>query len=120
MEEVSKSKKMMQHKADNFKQIQEYMSGKSLDHCRMAFRIRCEMVKEIKGNFKDKHRRKGGDQALKCDECEEDVVETQFHCLVCPHWEEIKRGLELDQIDGMVKFFQRLLVERLQGKIGSS
>ena len=43
-------------------------------------------------------------------------METQAHCLECPHWEEIKRGLELDQIDGMVKFFQRLLVERLQGK----
>ena len=85
-----------------------------------AFRIQCEMVKDIKENFKDKHRRKGGDQALMCDECEEDVVQTQAHCLVCPHWEEIKSGLDLEQIDGMVTFFQRLLRERLQGKTGSS
>ena len=78
------------------------------------------LKKKKKGNFKDKHRRKGGDQALKCDECEEDVVETQAHCLECPHWEEIRWCLDLDQIDEMVTFFQRLLVERLQGKIGSS
>ena len=36
------------------------MKGKSVDKCRMAFRIRCEMVKEIKGNYKDKYRRMGG------------------------------------------------------------
>ena len=96
------------------------MRGKSLDNCRMAFRIRCELVKDIKGNFKDKYRRKGGDEALKCEECDEDVVQTQAHCLVCPCWEEIRRGLDLDQLEGIVTFFQRLLVERLQSKIGSS
>jgi hypothetical protein len=85
----------------------------------MAFRIRCEMVKEIKGNFKDKYRRKGGEEALKCDDCDCDQVETQSHCLVCPHWNDIRRGLELDKMDGMVTFFQRLILERLRDKIGS-
>ena len=32
-------------------------------------KIRCEMVNDIKGNFKDKYRKKGGDEALKCDDC---------------------------------------------------
>ena len=85
----------------------------------MAFRIRCEMVNDIKGNFKDKYRKKGGEEALKCDDCNQDQVQTQSHCLVCPHWEELRIGLDLGKIEGMVIFFQRLLKERLQEKIGS-
>ena len=45
VEEVAKSKKMSQHKQDNFKQVQEYMKEKSVDKCRLTFRIRSEMVK---------------------------------------------------------------------------
>ena len=41
-EEVSKSKKMMNHKTDDFSKVQNYMKGKSVDNCLMAFRIRCE------------------------------------------------------------------------------
>ena len=110
---------MMEHRQDSFKEVQGYMKEKSVENCRMAFRIRCEMVKEVKGNFKDKHRRKGGEQALKCDDCDGDHVQTQAHCLVCPRWEDIRCGLDLDKIGGMVTFFQRLLTERLKGKIGS-
>ena len=33
-----------------------------------GIRVRCEMVK---GNVKDKYRPKGGEQALKCDDCDE-------------------------------------------------
>ena len=35
------------------------MKEKSVENSRMAIRIRCEMVKEVNGNFKDKHSRKG-------------------------------------------------------------
>ena len=118
-EEVSKSKKMMNHKNDDFSKVQNYMKGKSVDNCRMAFRIRCEMVNDIKGNFKDKFKRQGGEEALKCDDCKSDQIQTQSHCLVCPHWEDIRRGLEFDQIEGLVKFFQRLLLERAREKTGS-
>ena len=59
VEEVLQSKKMKEHKNDNFKHVQEYFKDKSLYNCRMAFRIRSEMVKDIKGNFSDKYRRKG-------------------------------------------------------------
>ena len=31
--------------------VQSYMLNKSVEQCRMAFRIRCEMVDEVKGNF---------------------------------------------------------------------
>ena len=36
-EDVSKSKKMMQHKNDNFCKAQSYMEGKSVINCHMAF-----------------------------------------------------------------------------------
>ena len=60
VDDVSNSKKMKKHKEDNFKEVQDYMKGKVLYNSRMAFRIRCEMVTEIKGNCKDKYRRRGG------------------------------------------------------------
>ena len=54
---IENSKKMMAHKDDNFKEFQPYMKGKSVENVRLAFRIRCEMVKDIRGNYKDKYRR---------------------------------------------------------------
>jgi hypothetical protein len=46
-------------------------------------------------------------------------VQTQAHCLVCPHWDKLRTDLDLSKMDGMVKYFQRLLVERLKGELGS-
>ena len=86
LEDIRVSKKMKKHENDNFKEVQSYMRDKSVYNTRMAFRIRCEMVKDIKGNFKDKYRKKGGEEALKCDNCNQDQEQTQRHCLVCPHW----------------------------------
>ena len=77
------------------------------------------MVKEIKGSYNDKYRMMGGEQALKCDDCGGGQVQTQSHCLVCPHWEGIHGDLDRDRMEGMVTFFQRLITERLKGKIGS-
>ena len=116
---LGKSKKMMKHVGDNFKDVQHYMKGKVLTNCRMSFRIICEMVGEIKWNFKDKYRRKGGEEALKCDDCLSDQIQTQSHCLTCPHWEDIRKDLVLDKLEGMVTFFQRMLKERLNEKTGS-
>jgi hypothetical protein len=119
MEEIAKSKKMMMHKNNDFSQVQNYLKGKSLDNCRMAFRIRCELVKNIKCNFKDKYRRRGGEDAWICDECESNEVQTQSHCLLCPRWEGIRSGLKLDDMEGLVTFFQRLLMERARSNTGS-
>ena len=63
---ISSSKKMMSFKDENFKEVQDYMRGKSVENIRVAFRIRCEMVQEIRGNYKDKYRRKGGEAAVLC------------------------------------------------------
>ena len=35
---ISKSKKMMRHKEEDFKQVQSYMKGKSVENIRIAFR----------------------------------------------------------------------------------
>ena len=68
---------MMAHKDDNFKEVQPYMKGKSVENARLAFRIRCEMVNEIRGNYKDKYRRIGGEGALICQDCPDGVPQTQ-------------------------------------------
>ena len=120
VEEIGKSKKMMRHKHDNFKSVQNYMKGKSIINCRMAFRIRCELVKEIKGNFKDKYRRRGGDQALICEDCDSEEIQTQNHCLECPYWEDFRRGSDLTKIEDLVEYFKKMLSERLKRKSGSS
>ena len=96
MEEIAKSKKMMRHKNDDFSKVQNYLKGKALYNCRMAFRIRCELVKDIKCNFKDKYRRRGGEDALICDDCQSNEVQTQFNYLLYSHWEAIMSGLKLD------------------------
>ena len=116
---ISSSKKMMSHKDENFKEVQDYMRGKSVENIRVAFRIRCEMVQEIRGNYKDKYRRKGGEAAVLCPECPAQETETQSHCLVCPRWEDIRRGMDLTKIEDMVVFFQKLLTERMKEKSGS-
>ena len=41
-----------------------------------AFRIRFEMVEEIRCNYKDKHMRKGGETAVLCQECSAEEIET--------------------------------------------
>ena len=119
-EKVSNSKKMMKHKEDNFQEVQDYMLDKNVEKSRMSFRIRCEMVPEVKGNFKDKHRRKGGEDALICNDCSNNEIQTQSHCIVCPKWDCIRSGLEMNKLDDLVIFFQRLLMEKTKGRSGSA
>ena len=118
-EKVGSSKKMQKHKDDDFETVQEYMKGKSVEKTRMAFRVRCEMVDTIKGNYKDKYRRKRGEKALLCTDCSEQEVHTQTHCLTCPKWERLREGMEMDTLENMVIFFQRLIMERLKKDNGS-
>ena len=106
-EKVSNSKKMMKHKEDNFKEVQDYMLDKNVEKSRMSFRIRCEMVPEVKGNFKDKYRRKGGEDALICNDCSNNEIQTQSHCIVCPKWDCIRSGLEMNKLDDLVIFSEK-------------
>ena len=118
-DEIANSKKMEKHKDEDFHDVQPYMKGIDIQKTRMCFRTRCELVNDIKGNFKSKYTRHGGEAALVCGNCDLSENETQTHCLVCPKWEDIRQGLDLSKIEGMATFFQRLLVERGKLKNGS-
>ena len=113
VEEIKEKKKLDSIKDEDFREVQPYFKDKSVEKVRMAFKVRTLMVPEIPGNFKNKFRGRGSD-GLKCSECEEDVIMTQSHCLVCPAWEEIREGLDLGKMDDLVVFFRKLLVERLR------
>ena len=110
---------MESHKDEDFENIQPYMHGKDSNKTRMCFRVRCEMVKEIKGNFKSKYKRHGDEKALICEFDGCDQVETQSHCMVCPQWASIRDGLDLTKIEDLATFFQKLLLARAKLKTGS-
>ena len=118
-DDIEKSRKMEKHKHEDFKEVQPYMKGRDIHKDRMCFCTRCELVNDIKGSFKSKYTRQGGEAALVCDNCQLNVNETQAHCLICPKWEGIRQGLDLSRIEDMATFFQRLLGERAKMKDGS-
>ena len=111
--ELEKSSKLEAIKHEDFTSVQDYFSDKSIESCRMAFRVRCLMVKDIPGNFKEKYKKKG-DEALICTHSDDRLILTQSHCLQCPAWEELNRGLDLTDIRDLSKFFRKLLDERLR------
>ena len=39
-------------------------------------------------------------------------METQSHCIECPRWESSRLGLDVEKLEDMVIFFQKLLIER--------
>ena len=47
--ELDKSSKLEHVKGEDFSKVQEYFSDKSVENCRMSFRVRCHMVQEIPG-----------------------------------------------------------------------
>ena len=51
-------------------------------------------------------------EKIKCSYWDMDQEMTQSHCLDCSTWGDIKKGLDVTNINDMVKFFQRLLLER--------
>ena len=105
------SKKLDDIRYDDFSSEQPYMNEKSVEVGRMAFKIRCNMVEDIPGNFKNKFRTNGrnSDEGLECKHCQENVIMDQAHCLVCPAWEDIRQGLDLYSMKDMVKYFQEIL-----------
>ena len=107
--------KLADIKDEDFRKAQEYFNDKSIYTCRMAFKIRSKMVPEIPGNFKNKFRKKEGDDVdsgLRCKYCTDGVIMTQCHCLSCSAWEELRHGLDLTDIKDLVTFFRKMLAER--------
>ena len=78
--EVMSKKKLDQIKNDDFSQVQDYFKNKSIENARMSFKLRCQMLENILGNFKNKYKK------LKCQHCSLGEVMTQSHCLECNAW----------------------------------
>ena len=68
------------------------------------------MVKDIPANFKNKYKNK--EEGLQCSYCTEKKEMSQGHCLGCPAWSELRKGLDVTNIMDLVVFFRRLLAER--------
>ena len=116
VEKVKKQTKLEDIKDEDFRDVQPYFDDKSVDNGRMAFRIRSQMVKDIPGNFKNMYRVRGTENdGLACPDCGGKEIMTQSHCLACPAWAEQRQGLEMTNINDLVVFFRRLLVEREKG-----
>ena len=107
--EMESSTKLEDIKNDDFRKIQPYFLEKSVANTRLAFRIRTKMVKKIPGNFKNMY--KNNPEGLKCSHCMENIM-TQNHCLACPGLAEHREGLELKNIEDMVVFFRRILMDK--------
>ena len=109
-EEVMKMKKQDHIKNEDFEEAQHYLHDKSIENGRMAFKVRTQMLETIPGNFKNKFKKEK--EKLKFPHCDLEQEMTQSHCLECPAWEELKKDLDITNINDLVKFFQRLLSER--------
>ena len=105
-EDMERYKKLDDIKSEDFRYAQPYMESKSIDQARMAYRIRCKMVKTIKENFRSSY------SDIACDNCQDGSLDSQSHAVMCPGWEEQRQGLELTKIEDMVVFFTRILKEK--------
>ena len=109
-EEIMKMNKLDPIKHEDFREAQKYFQDKSIENGRTAFKVRSQMLENIPGNFKNKYRNEN--EKLKCHYCDIDQDMTQSHCLSCSAWGEIRKDLDLTDINDLVKYFQRLLLER--------
>ena len=86
----------------------EYLSSKSIEHSRTMIRIRSKML-HVKENFKNMYKKRTN--GLKCDSCLTQV-ETQAHVLVCPAYDKLREGLQLNNQDDLVKYYREVLMLR--------
>ena len=51
---------------------------------------------------------------LECEECDENVIETQEHILECPGWREEMGTLDVTTMKDKVEFFYRVMKRKLR------
>ena len=88
--------------------MQEYFHGKSIAK---TIKVHSQNVEDKPGNVKEKYM-KHSEDGLLCTYCDSKLIMTQSHCLDCPAWSELRKGLDLSNITHMVEFFRKLLSER--------
>ena len=65
-------------------------------NCRMAFRIKCELVEGIRRNDTSRYNMREEDAPL-CPHCPCVQIQTQRHFLVCPQWTNIRSRLNKEK-----------------------
>ena len=106
------SSKLEDIRYDSFSQIQEYFNDKNLETARMKFRIRTKMLEKIPRNFKNKYRNQ--ENGLQCNMCLDEM--TQNHCKICPGRQNLRQGLNMDNLDDLVEYFTEILSEKTSRK----
>merc|ERR1712059_53471 len=109
--EMVMKKKLQKIKDEDFRDLPEYFDWKSLDDARMAFRIRSEMVNDVKANFKNKYK-----NYISCDKCNMKKNEDQAHTMTCRGWEIERKGLDLNIMMDAVIFFKSVVKEKTNKK----
>ena len=66
------------------------------------------MLDKIPGNFKNKYQNR--ENGLKCNLCNEEM--TQDHCKICPERCEAREGLDMNNLDDLVTYFQLILSDK--------
>ena len=112
-EEISRCKKMAKIQPEDFTKEQGFMHDKAIDSSRTQLRVRLEILETFKDNFRSKYRtlergEEDRDPGLLCGDCGL-ARDSQSHCLTCPAWAEDRDRLDLECIEDLVKYFQRVL-----------
>ena len=66
------------------------------------------VVVVVPGNFKNLY--KNQENGLKCDLCPDKM--TQNHCLICPERLELRKDLDMKNLDDLVSYFAQILSDR--------
>ena len=111
-EDMLKYKKLEKIRHEDFRNLPKYIiKEKSIEKVRQAYRIRANMINDIKTIFKNSHI-----SSLQCDWCDSGADESQCHVERCGGWEEERRGLDMGVLDDLVVFFQRILKRKSEKK----
>ena len=109
MSQFEGSKKLEDIRHDNFKGLQGYFNDKNLENARLKFKIRTKMLEKIPGNFKNMY--KYQENGLKCKFCPEEM--TQNHCILCPGRVNMRKDMDMKNLDNLVEYFTEILNEDL-------
>ena len=106
MDKIRKYKKLNYENLSSEKfEMKQYLSSMNMVDARLKFDIRAEMTTSVKMNYKGMSEfRKAG---WKCQECDE--PDTQEHIMVCPQYENLRRGKVLSKDKDLVDYFREVI-----------